>query len=153
MDNKKPQQASSCSSLTSQLFGSNQSSSSNDVLASIFPPSKGVQRNSVYSEVRGSWQNEPSGNQPWNTKQDNTYKHDEAIYGSSGSKERSSIYEQERAEPCHLSNSLYYGGRETYSKLPTNQNSTSYPMNKKDGEEDNPSSVSRGNWWQGSLYY
>ncbi|KMT05159.1 hypothetical protein BVRB_7g173070 [Beta vulgaris subsp. vulgaris] len=122
MDNKKPQVGSS-SSLTSQLFGSPESSSSNDVLASIFPP-KGTGRNS----------NEPSGNQPWNTKQDDTYKHGDATYGS-------------------LSSSLYYGGRESYAKSPTNQTSTSYPKFKKDGGEDDPSGASRGNWWQGSLYY
>lgn len=151
MDNKKPQMSSS-SSLTSQLFGSQESSSSNDVLASIFPP-KGMGRNSAYSDTRGSWQKESSGNQPWNIKQDNTYKHGDATYGSSANKERSSIYQQEGADPCYLSSSLYYGGREMYSNSPTNQNSTSYPTFKKDGGEDDPSGASRGNWWQGSLYY
>ncbi|XP_021715431.1 uncharacterized protein LOC110683384 [Chenopodium quinoa] len=150
MDNKKPQ-ISSSSSLTSQLFGPQESSSSNDVLASIFPP-KGTGRNSGYSENRGSWQ-EPSGNQPWNTKQDNTYKHGDTAYGCSANKERSTIYQQEGGEPCYLSSSLYYGGRDMYSKPPTNQNPTTYPTYKKDGGEDDPSGASRGNWWQGSLYY
>ncbi|XP_057536035.1 uncharacterized protein LOC130814061 [Amaranthus tricolor] len=153
MDNKKSQTSSSSSSLTSQLFGSHESSS-NDVLSSIFPPSKGIGRYSTYSEARGSCQKESSGNQPWNNKQDNVYKHIDTSYGSSAKKEKGSIYEQEGPEPCNLSNSIYYGGRETYSKSTTNPSSTSYPMYaKKDGGEDHPGGASRGNWWQGSLYY
>ncbi|KAL2898869.1 LL-diaminopimelate aminotransferase [Bienertia sinuspersici] len=142
MDHKKSQ-VSSSSSLTSQLFGPQESSSSNDVLASIFPP-KG----------KGPWQNEHSGYQPWNNKQDSSYIHRDATYGSSISNERHSIYHQEGAEPCHLSSSLYYGGQDVCSKSHTSHSSTSYPIYKKDGGGSDPSGgASRGNWWQGSLYY
>lgn len=154
-NNKKTQVGSSTPSLTSQLFGSQEPSSSNDVFASIFSPNKGVGRNSACSEVRGSWQKEPAGtgNQPWNTKQDNTYKPGDATYGSSSSKERNSIYQQQGVEPSYLSSSLYYGGQETYSKSPSQPTSSSYPTHKKDGGEDDASGAARGNWWQGSLYY
>ncbi|XP_056689201.1 uncharacterized protein [Spinacia oleracea] len=127
MENNKKPQISSSSSLTSQLFGSQESSSSNDVLASIFPPSKGTGRNSAYSETRGSWQKDPSGNQTWNIKQDNTYKQGDAAYGSSGNKERGTVYQQEGGEPCYMSSSVYYGGREVYAKSSATQTSTSYP--------------------------
>ncbi|XP_074290216.1 uncharacterized protein LOC141616945 [Silene latifolia] len=128
MENKKQQKGSSSSSITSQLFGPPES----DVLASIFPPSK------------GTWQKEPSDsrNQPLSNKQ-----------GSTTSKDRSSIYHQEGAEPSYLSSSLYYGGQETYSRQTTHQNPSSYPKFKKDDGEDDPSGAARGNWWQGSLYY
>ncbi|KAH9603831.1 hypothetical protein KSS87_005951 [Heliosperma pusillum] len=127
MENKKQQKGSS--SLTSQLFGPPET----DVLASIFPPSK------------GSWQKDPSDcrNQTLSNKQ-----------GGTTSKDRSSIYHQEGAEPSYLSSSLYYGGQETYSReTTTHQSPCSYPKFKKDDIEDDPSGAARGNWWQGSLYY
>jgi hypothetical protein len=66
--------------------------------------------------------------------------------------------QEDRVEPCHLSSSLYYGGQDVYARSTTNQ---TYPPVKNDrrrsGEDDangqNPQDVSRGNWWQGSLYY
>lgn len=145
MDNRKGK-AGSTSSITSQLFGSQDSSSFNDVFASIFPP-KGVGRNSGCSEGKGSWQKEPSGAGNLNTKQDNSYKHGD------GNKEKNSIYQQEGGEPCYLSSSIYYGGREMYSRAPAHSTSNSYSNFKKDGEEDDPNGAARGNWWQGSLYY
>ncbi|KAH9609752.1 hypothetical protein KSS87_012742 [Heliosperma pusillum] len=137
MENKKQQKGCS-SSLASQLFGPPKS----DVLASIFPPSKGIARNYACSEVRGSWQNEPSGGENYklNTIQENT-----------ANKDRSSIYQQERPEPSYLSSSLYYGGQETYLRSTTHQSSPySYPKFKKDDGEDDPSGAARGNWWQGN---
>lgn len=150
MENSKKPQVDSASSITSQLFGS----PSVDIFASIFPP-KEIGRNLGSSEVRGSWQKEPlgSGNQPWNTKQDDKYKVYKQVDGSHGSKEKSSIYQQEGAEPWNLSSSLYYGGQDIYLKTPSHPTSSSYPLYKKDGGEDDPSGDSRSNWWEGSLYY
>ncbi|KAK9727160.1 hypothetical protein RND81_05G262600 [Saponaria officinalis] len=138
MENNKKQQNGSSSSLTSQLFGPPET----DVLASIFPPSKG--RNSACNDARGSWQNEPSGsgNQPLINKQ-----------GITDNKDRNSIYHQEGAEPSYLSSSLHYGGQETYSRSTTHQSPCPYPKYKKDDGGDDPSGAARGNWWQGSLYY
>ncbi|OMO76407.1 hypothetical protein COLO4_25564 [Corchorus olitorius] len=69
----------------------------------------------------------------------------------------SNIYQNETAEPCYFSSSIYYGGQENYSprKKPTHE---SPHYIKKDGKDDDPnesnsSGASRGNWWQGSLYY
>ncbi|KAF2291711.1 hypothetical protein GH714_035311 [Hevea brasiliensis] len=71
-------------------------------------------------------------------------------------KEKNSIFMEERAEPCHLSSSLYYGGHDNYSQPPSSHISGSYPMFKRDGEEDDPNrsnsnGASRGNWWQGKV--
>ncbi|KAK9280542.1 hypothetical protein L1049_014234 [Liquidambar formosana] len=147
----------SSSSFTADLFGSKDPqqspppSSSSGIFASIFPPPSTVLgRNSSSSEVIGSWQKQPSGNQEWNTK-----KGAPGMSSSMPNKDRSSIFQGQRAEPCHLSSSLYYGGQDIYSHSPSPPTSESYPIFKKDGEEDDPNgnSASRGNWWQGSLYY
>ncbi|KAI7738152.1 hypothetical protein M8C21_018932 [Ambrosia artemisiifolia] len=64
----------------------------------------------------------------------------------------SPFYQQETSQPCHLSSSIYYGGQDIYTNPSITKNtpghSTQYT---KDGEDDGR--ASRGNWWQGSLYY
>lgn len=136
-------------SLTTELFGSKEStqpSASTGIFASIFPPPSKILGRNSNSEVTGSWQKQHSGNQEWSNKKETP---------GIPTKDRSSIFQEERAEPCHLSSSLYYGGQDVYSQSSSTQSSASYPIFKKDGEEDvqNGSSASRGNWWQGSLYY
>ncbi|PIN10779.1 hypothetical protein CDL12_16626 [Handroanthus impetiginosus] len=65
--------------------------------------------------------------------------------------------ENRKVEPCYFNSSIYYGGQEVYSS--TTQNTVGTPPNfKEDGRdidqnESNSSCASRGNWWQGSLYY
>ncbi|XP_065878349.1 uncharacterized protein [Euphorbia lathyris] len=153
--------SSSSSSFTADLFGTKESpppSSSTGIFASIFPPpSKVLGRKSSTSQ---SWQKQPSANQGWNTKQGLP-----AAGPAIPNKDRKSIFVEERVEPCHLSSSLYYGGQDNYSQPPNTQPSgsgpgsgSSYPIFKKDGGEDDPNgsnsnTASRGNWWQGSLYY
>lgn len=146
---------STSSSFTADLFGAKESpSSSAGVFASIFPPpSTASRRNFPSSEIIGPRPKHLSESQLWSTKQDNVVKDSEGLI-----EERRSVF-QERAEPSPLSSSLYYGGQEDmYVKTSNAQTSGSYPLFKKDGKEDNLSgnnspSASRGNWWQGSLYY
>lgn len=113
-------------------------SSTSGVFAAIFPsPQKEGGRNSSSS---GDWLKQTNGNQPRYTRQGN----------SGGS-----------LEPCHLSSSLYYGGQDGYSQAPSAGPSPPPPppptMKKSGGEDDpngsNSQPASRGNWWQGSLYY
>ncbi|KAK6929414.1 hypothetical protein RJ641_005619 [Dillenia turbinata] len=76
--------------------------------------------------------------------------HLQSIKGETGnlaSKEKS--YQNDTAESCYFSSSIYYGGQEVYS--PNSRKAESRPIFNKDGEDDD--SASRGNWWQGSLYY
>ncbi|CAK7331396.1 unnamed protein product [Dovyalis caffra] len=175
----KGQGACSSSSFTADLFGTTQSPpvSSAGIFASMFPPPATALRYvdhldisfSIYSyrvqvlgrktsgsEVMGSWQKQSSGNQAWNPKQGSPANIHAASY-SMPNKDRNSVFQEERVEPCHLSSSLYYGGQDNYSQSPSTQLAGSHPVFKKDGGEDdpngNPHSASRGNWWQGSLYY
>ncbi|KAI9102124.1 hypothetical protein K1719_023634 [Acacia pycnantha] len=110
-----------------QLFGPKDSSA---VLGSIFPPSsttvggKDSRMQDVGCKNKGT-----QGNQ---SKQGD---------------------QKETVESNYYSSSIYYGGQENYSQRgPT----TTF---KKDGVDDgdangnSSNSASRGNWWQGSLYY
>ncbi|XP_052311936.1 uncharacterized protein LOC7478740 isoform X1 [Populus trichocarpa] len=150
--------SSSSSSFTADLFGTTESApvSSAGIFASMFPPpSTVVGRKSSGSEVTGSWQKQSYGNQAWYPKQGSPANSQAASY-SMPDKDRNSVIQEERVEPCHLSSSLYYGGQENYSQSPSTQMAGSYPIFKKDGGEDdpngsNPHSASRGNWWQGIM--
>ncbi|KAL5580905.1 hypothetical protein UlMin_013347 [Ulmus minor] len=162
MEGRKQQQGNSSSSLPAELFGVKEppSQHSTGIFASMFPPPpKVVGRNYESSDPIASWQKEAPGNQAWNTKHGNPAVGGEGTrYGITNNKEKSSAIAEERVEPCHLSSSLYYGGQEVYSQSPSTQTYGSYPLFKKDGKEDDPSGgnsndASRGNWWQGSLYY
>ncbi|KAM1040055.1 hypothetical protein ACFX2I_029303 [Malus domestica] len=161
MESNNKYQGNSGSSLTADLFGAKDKESppksSTGIFASIFPsPSQVVGRNSSSSELTEYWQKQSSlGNHAWNSKQAIS---GEGAHYSLPNKDRSSVLQEERAEPCHLSSSIYYGGQEVYSQSPSTRSSGSYPIFKKDGGEDDPNgtnsnSAARGNWWQGSLYY
>ncbi|KAF5751414.1 hypothetical protein HS088_TW02G00428 [Tripterygium wilfordii] len=148
-------QVGSSSSFTADLFGTKEpTSSSKGTFASLFPPASVVLgRKSSSSEIIGSWEKQSSVNQRWINNQGT-----EGANCNIPNKGRSSIFQEEKAEPCHLSSSLYYGGQDNYYYSPSNQSNGSYPIIKKDaGEGDSngnsPNDASRGNWWQGSLYY
>lgn len=149
-------------SFSHDLFGSKEPAPTG-IFSSIFPPPSSVmggsgstselieciQRHSAGSQVRGKGTPE------------NLAKNNEDASHCVSNKERSSIF-QERAEPCPLSSSLYYGGQEDMYVQSSNGQSlgSCHGINqfKKHGEEDdqngnNSHSASRGNWWQGSLYY
>lgn len=148
MEGRKKSGSSSSPSLTSELFGSrdNPSSSSSGFFGSIFaPPSHKVMG------PESMRQETVTGGGGWNDKSSKTgdvdrnrEEQDKYVYGS--------VYhqEQERVQPCHLSSSIYYGGPDVYIQP---QNSGVNSTKKKEGGEDDSGSASRGNWWQGSLYY
>ncbi|EOA21740.1 hypothetical protein CARUB_v10002196mg [Capsella rubella] len=134
----------SSSSLTSELFGSRENpsspSSSSGIFGSIFaPPPKVLGRESMRQEtVTGGWN-------------DKTSKSGDVDRNREQQENLGSAYQQDqRVQPCHLSSSIYYGGPDVYFQP---QNPTVNSTNKKDGGEDDSGSASRGNWWQGSLYY
>ncbi|XP_015897034.1 uncharacterized protein LOC107430685 isoform X1 [Ziziphus jujuba] len=167
MEGRKPM-GSSSSSFTSELFGSKETSSSTGIFGSIFAPSsKVLGRESLRSEVPGKrqdWQSES-----WNSKPGTpgsacccliicTNHHDTSKISESDShnvpdRDMSSIYQEQRVQPCHLSSSIYYGGQDIYSHPQSTQNQGLNSVFKKDGNEDDSGSASRGNWWKGSLYY
>ncbi|XP_030964464.1 uncharacterized protein LOC115985683 isoform X2 [Quercus lobata] len=119
---------------------------------------EGVAGKNSGTEVMGSWQKPNSENHTWNMKQETSAMNSKVARCSIPNNDRGSVFQEQRVEPCHLSSSLYYGGQDVYSQYPSTQNSESFPLFKEDGGEDdlngnNANSASRGNWWQGSLYY
>ncbi|XP_020207621.1 uncharacterized protein LOC109792614 isoform X1 [Cajanus cajan] len=142
------------SSFTSELFGSNQSqkSSASGIFESMFsPPSKVLGRESLRSEV-----SDKTTSDGWSSKVGtyDYYKGSDGETQSTEHKDMSSIYQEQRVQPCHLSSSIYYGGQDIYSRPKSTQDSGLNSLQyKKDGVEDDSGSASRGNWWQGSLYY
>ncbi|GMI90292.1 Salt Induced Serine rich [Hibiscus trionum] len=60
-------------------------------------------------------------------------------------------------EPCNLCSSIHYGGQENYYSLNTTTTDSLNYLKKNEEDDDingsNSSGASRGNWWQGSLYY
>ncbi|KAJ6699531.1 hypothetical protein OIU79_012734 [Salix purpurea] len=140
MERKKqtgPSSSSSSSSFTSDLFGSKEyPPSSMGIFGSIFAPTspKVLGRESLRSEVADKKQD--SANDAWNTNSgtpasDLTSKRNEGESQSTPNKDMSSIYQEQRSSHTSSMN----------------------PVFKKDGPEDDTGSASRGNWWQGGLYY
>ncbi|EFH56087.1 hypothetical protein ARALYDRAFT_321676 [Arabidopsis lyrata subsp. lyrata] len=142
MDNKKSVSGSSSSSSSSldHIFGprvsSSSSSSTTGLFQSIFPlPSTVMQANSASRNEAAKYQTTNFG-----------------IPNERGerskNKERKSYQSEETQPPCNLSSSIYYGGQDNYSSSTTNPDAY-----KKDGEEGDSESASRGNWWEGSFNY
>nr|GEX28316.1 hypothetical protein [Tanacetum cinerariifolium] len=161
MENKKnSQKQKPTSSFAAELFGENDShSSSTGIFSSIFPPPARA-RNQSFSQFNGDTQKGTLGNQVWTatrgTSAENVAKNTASANSSLMNMERRSIF-QERVEPSPLGSSLYYGGQEDMYVC-SSSNSTSQPYHKfkkLDGKDDpnHLHSASRGNWWQGSLYY
>ncbi|XP_023768485.1 uncharacterized protein LOC111917061 isoform X1 [Lactuca sativa] len=135
MEGKK--QHSSSSSFTTELFGSKESSasSSTGLFHSIFPPP---------SKAQGT-----EKKYDFAIKQDSLDKEDKSLNPKT---DTSPFYEQQRSQPCHLSSSIYYGGQDIYTN-PTSTKNTSGHSTQYNQEGEDDGRASRGNWWQGSLYY
>ncbi|KAL2336530.1 hypothetical protein Fmac_010976 [Flemingia macrophylla] len=139
------------SSFTSEVFGSNQSqkSSASGIFESMFsPPPKVLGRESLRTEV-----SDKTTSDGWNSKV-GTYgynsKGNDSETRTTGHNDMSSIYQDQRVQPCHLSSSIYYGGQDIYSRPKSTHDSGLNCLFKTDGVEDDSGSASRGNWWQGN---
>ncbi|KAL4321833.1 hypothetical protein AHAS_Ahas14G0150000 [Arachis hypogaea] len=117
--------SSSSSSFTSELFGSDQSqrpSSNSGILASIFPPSSKV----LGRESRHFQVTEKTAT-PKTVIPDDVHKYKsndgETRNHTTNKDMMSSMYEEQRVQPCHLSSSIYYGGQDIYSHPQSTQNS------------------------------
>ncbi|GLT92612.1 hypothetical protein SLE2022_104430 [Rubroshorea leprosula] len=146
---RRKEVGSSSSSLASELFGSKDSpSSSTGIFASIFAPrdSKVLGRESLRPpDSMANKQYRP--NEVWNTKP--------GVYGHTSKGRESEGQNAQRVEPygpCHLSSSIYYGGPDVVSE-PQSAQASGVNSVYMEGGEDDSQSASRGNWWQGSLYY
>ncbi|KAM3236117.1 hypothetical protein P3L10_016154 [Capsicum annuum] len=126
--------SSSSSSFTNELFGPKDSQTQLTLLLFL-----GLRRDPIHSGDRNSSRIQDPGNQYGNNTK----------YGTSDNGSKTSQNEKVEA-PCNLRSSIYYGGQDVYPQ--TNQTTGSHNNTvKKDGDGSN--SASRGNWWQGSLYY
>ncbi|XP_076899696.1 uncharacterized protein LOC143553632 isoform X3 [Bidens hawaiensis] len=148
MEHKKQATSySTSSSFTNELFGSKDpsASSSSGLFNSIFPPPSKVHTRDHIRSVETDKCCDSS------TEQCSTIHSVNNEDRSRNPKtDTSRFYQQETSQPCHLSSSIYYGGQDVYTnpRITTPAHSTQYT---KDGEDDGR--ASRGNWWQGSLYY
>ncbi|KAL5166441.1 hypothetical protein HKD37_18G051400 [Glycine soja] len=134
----------SSSSFTSELFGSNQfqKSSASGIFESMFPPPpKVLGRGSLCSEASGK-----SSSEGWNYKFDYISMGNHGETQNTAQKDMSSIYQEQRLQPCQLSSSIHYGGQDIYS-CPKSTQDSGYNslLHKKDGVEDDLGS----NLWQG----
>ncbi|XP_076952335.1 uncharacterized protein LOC143626022 [Bidens hawaiensis] len=139
MENMKHQ--SSSSSFTETLFGPKDGrTSSTGLFGSVFGPSSTGVRHT------GSSNKQDFGNSNHSTTDCKTQ-------GMKCENRRNSSYQTESAEPSYYSSSIYYGGQDIYP--PTSTNNCSQRTFKRGGGDEDPNgnSASRGNWWQGSLYY
>ncbi|XAR50889.1 hypothetical protein NMG60_11005344 [Bertholletia excelsa] len=154
MDEKREMGFSSSSSFTSDLFGSKEPSASSSlgIFGSIFAPSsKEIGKKSFHSngiEKKEGSASEVSSNKTAETSPLSS----EGEHQSTSNKYKGPFYQEQRVQPCHLSSSIYYGGQDIYSH-PQSVQGSSYSTYNKDGSEDDTGIASRGNWWQGSLYY
>ncbi|KAL5058043.1 hypothetical protein RYX36_029647 [Vicia faba] len=149
--------SSSSSSFTSELFGSidfHPSSGSSGIFDSIFSPSSKVfGRESLRSALNGKIAAAEGSNSKIGT-QDYMSKGSEGESENKTNRDMSYVYQEQRVQPCQLSSSIYYGGQDVYSHPQSTRGGLgSNTMYKKDDGEDDSGSASRGNWWQGSLYY
>ncbi|KAL3639475.1 hypothetical protein CASFOL_017382 [Castilleja foliolosa] len=136
------------SSLATELFGEKDSltGSSSGVFGSIFaPPSKVLGRESETKKKNGS------GNQAWNPK--TGFSDTNFVGGEGQSKNINSYFENENVQPFNYNSSIYYGGQDIYNRPPQPAQNPVFTTFNKDGGEDDSGGASRGNWWQGSLYY
>ncbi|KAI3508530.1 hypothetical protein L1887_23538 [Cichorium endivia] len=146
MENMKQQSGGSpSSSFTETLFGPKDGgSSSSGLFGSVFGPSStGLRTDSSHCNYTGSSNKQDFGSPKHSTP-------DYKSQRSKGEKGRNPVYNTETAEPSYLSSSIYYGGQEVY---PPTTNNNGHQRNFKKGGGDEDPSASRGNWWQGSLYY
>ncbi|XP_009774456.1 uncharacterized protein LOC107828214 [Nicotiana tabacum] len=141
MEKSKQVVGSSSSSFTTELFGPKEPSNSS-LFGSVFgPPSTGLRRDPIHAVDKSISRTQEVGNQYGNAK-----------YGTSDNGSKRSRGEKVEAA-CNFSSSIYYGGQDIYSPINTQPPCSQSNIVKKDGGGDGSNSASRGNWWQGSLYY
>ncbi|XP_076908129.1 uncharacterized protein LOC143564853 isoform X3 [Bidens hawaiensis] len=149
MEHKKQPSSSTSSSFTNELFGSKDSSasSSSGLFNSIFPPPSKVNTRDYIRSVETDKSCESA------TERCSTiHSVDNEDRSRNPKTDTSRFYQQETSQPCHLSSSIYYGGQDVYTNPRiTTKNTPAHTTYTKDGEDDGR--ASRGNWWQGSLYY
>ncbi|KAG2326350.1 hypothetical protein Bca52824_009078 [Brassica carinata] len=147
MDKKKLVSGSSSSSSSSSfdhLFGPRNSSSSSSSTTGLFqsifpPPATGAQADLANRNGAAKYEHPNFGI---------SYER-----GEMRKIRRKNYQNEETQPPCNLSSSIYYGGQENYPSSTPPQSTNNPDAVSKDGKEGDSESASRGNWWEGSVYY
>ncbi|CAJ1949272.1 unnamed protein product [Sphenostylis stenocarpa] len=153
-------QKGTASSFTSELFGSTKEfhhPSSAGIFGSIFSPSSSKTKVLGRESLRTEWSRKIA-NETWSSKigiQDHHFSKDNGSETQNTvNKDMRSIYQDQRVQPCHLSSSIFYGGQDICpSPQGTRHEGLNSLLYQNDVGEDDSELASRGNWWQGSLYY
>ncbi|KAJ6806831.1 uncharacterized protein M6B38_105805 [Iris pallida] len=115
-----------------------------DILDGIFPPKNhqgcGVGQSSHV-------QNTKTTSSDGNSKGSHSKSHDSYQKGSNGS-----VF-LEASDPCHMGSSVDYGCRDYYPSSKPHPAGYDREKDRKDGNDYPDPENSRGEWWQGSLYY
>ncbi|XP_010923253.2 uncharacterized protein [Elaeis guineensis] len=171
MEGKKPTASSPSSSSSSRiaddLFGRKEaaassvssSSSSSGYFNSVFPPVSSIMgKDSAHSDLYWTLDKQKTEGQIGNSQSSRA--DDKCQGGPSKShtttnKDGKSAYSFESAESSYFGSSIHYGGREIYTSSPSMWTSGA-PNNYKNNDDDDlgdSNVATRGDWWQGSLYY
>ncbi|CAL5210938.1 unnamed protein product [Lathyrus oleraceus] len=153
----KNKQKGTSSSLGSQIFGSKISHSSVGIYGSIFSTQspKIFGRESVRFEASGS----KTKNEIVNSKVENQgihsiFKDDNGGAHNTKNTDMSWLYQnQNQKDTCHLSSSILYGGQDIYPQTQSSQIASFNSLYNNNGGEDDSEMATRGDWWQGGLYY
>lgn len=133
--------------------------SESDILSSIFPPQSPVAvKDSFHYEFLPSRARKHGNEGLSSTERIGTpgeMLHINQIKNQDGLKKNiDTIMAREIAEPCLMSSSVYYGGRDDFIPESSSPYKSGSSYNCKDDEDaSNSDLANRGEWWQGSFYY
>ncbi|KAG1337809.1 hypothetical protein COCNU_04G001150 [Cocos nucifera] len=139
------------------------SSSSSGYFSSVFPPASSIMgKDSAHSDLYWTLDKQRTEVQKGNalssravTSPDDKCQGGPSKSRTTSNKDGKSAYSIESAESSYFGSSIHYGGREFYSSSPS-MRSSGAPNNYKNNNDDDlgdSNVATRGDWWQGSLYY
>ncbi|KAJ1263186.1 hypothetical protein BS78_09G164700 [Paspalum vaginatum] len=119
---------------------------SNGYFSNVFPASPaGSGKDAKQADLYAMLNKQSSRGQNGNSIEDGK------SHGHPTYKDGKHVYPNEPSESPYFGSSVHYGGREFYSSTTQKQPANEPPRKYKDDNADG--SATRGDWWQGSLYY
>ncbi|XP_058751768.1 uncharacterized protein LOC131624866 [Vicia villosa] len=153
---EKNKQKGTSSSLGSQIFESKICHPSAGIYGSIFSTHspKILRRESVRFEASGSKTKKETVNSKVETQGiDSIFKNNNGGAHNTKNTDISCLYQNHNVHTCHLSSSIFYGGQDIYPQTQSSQNASFNSLYNNYGGEDDSEMATRGDWWQGGLYY
>ncbi|XP_072996960.1 uncharacterized protein [Typha latifolia] len=149
MDGKKP-----AASIADEFFGRKEvkgGSSSSGYFSSVFPPASTVMGKDVSPSDLYWTLNRQRGEYQIGNTHDGKSQESPTKKQTTCNKDGKPNFLTESTEAPYFGSSVHYGARDFYSSSPPKHVAANPKSNKNDDEDE--SSATRGNWWQGSLYY